>query len=204
MFKARTADRADDLLGKLRDRRADAVAVRAQVRAQPRHHQPQDVQGFGHGPDDAAPSRNRRPLQQSKSGREVIDPVHVGALYLGQPAAAVGAQAGEVPLHALGIQGAEGQRRLARPGHPYDGHRAPQRHVDVDVAQVVIAARRARRWQRAASRARSISRHHITYLSSMARPRRDRQPPGPGTRTVIRVLRGGPDRSGPCRGAATA
>ena len=138
MFKVRTADRADDLLGKRRDRRADAVAVRAQVRAQPRHHQPQDVQDFGHGPDGAARSWNRRPLPQGKRGRQVIDPVHVRALCLGQPAAAVGAQAREVSLHAFGVQGADGERRLARSGHADDGDRAPQRHVDVDVAQVVM------------------------------------------------------------------
>jgi hypothetical protein len=46
MLKVRTADRADDFLGERRDRRVDAVTVRAQVRAKPRHHQPQDVQDF--------------------------------------------------------------------------------------------------------------------------------------------------------------
>jgi hypothetical protein len=137
-FKVCPADRADDLLGEHRDRRVDAVTVRAQVRAQPRHHQPQDVQDFGHGPDGAARSRDRRPLPQGERGREVIDPVNVRALRLGEPTAAVRAQAGEVPLHALGVQGAYGQRRLARSGYPDDSDCAPQRHVDIDVAQVVV------------------------------------------------------------------
>ena len=117
MLEVRTADRADDLLGERRDRRADAVAVRAQVRAEPRHHQPKHVQDLRHGPDGAARPGDRRPLTQGKRGREVVDPVHVRALCLGQPTAAVRAQAGEVPLHAFGVQGAEGERRLARPGH---------------------------------------------------------------------------------------
>ena len=204
MLEVRTADRADDLLGKRRDRRADAVAVRAQVRAQPRHHQPQDVQDFGHGPDGAARSRDRRPLPQGERGRQVIDPVHVRALRLGQPAAAVGAQAGEVALHALGVQGADGQRRLARSGHADDGDRAPQRHVDVDVAQVVMPGAVHADGIGQRSGPGPACRRHITYLSRMTRPRRGPAAAGPGTRAVTWALRGEPDRSGPCRGAATA
>ena len=178
MFKVPAADRADDLLGEGRDRRADAVAVRAQLRAQSRHHQPQDVQDFGHGQDRAARSWSRRPRAEGKRGRQVIDPVHVRTLCLGQPAAAVGAQAREVPLHTFGVQGAHGERRLARSGHADDSDRAPQRHIDVDVAQVVMPGAADTDGIGQRSGHGSISRH-ITCLSRTARPRRDRQPPAP-------------------------
>ena len=44
----------------------------------------------------------------------------------------------EEPLHALGVQRADGQRRLARSGHVDHRDRPPQRHVDVDIPQVVV------------------------------------------------------------------
>jgi hypothetical protein len=50
----------------------------------------------------------------------------------------------------------------------------------------------------------STCRRHITYLSRMTRPRRGPAAAGPRTRAVIWGLRGEPDRSDPCRGAATA
>jgi hypothetical protein len=43
VLEPRAAHRADDLLALGIDRRRDEVAVRAQVRAQPRHHQAQHV-----------------------------------------------------------------------------------------------------------------------------------------------------------------
>ena len=138
VLEMRAAHRADDLLAERGDRRPDAVAVRAQVRAQPRHHQPQHVEHLRHRADRAARPRYRRALPQRQRGRQVVDPVHVRPLGLGQPPAAVGAQALQEPLHALGVQRAHGQRRLARPGHADHRDRPPQRHVNVDVPQVVV------------------------------------------------------------------
>ena len=133
-----TAHRADDLLAERGDRGPDAVAVRAQVRAQPRHHQPQHVEHFRHRAHRAARPRYRRPLPQRQRGRQVVDPVHVRPLGLGQPPAAVGAQALQEPLQALGVQRAHRQRGLARSGHADHGDRPPQRHVHVDISQVVL------------------------------------------------------------------
>ncbi|GDY68071.1 hypothetical protein SAV14893_074640 [Streptomyces avermitilis] len=45
----------------------------------------------------------------------------------------------EVPALGLGVQRAEGERRLARTGDPGEGdHRVP-RNIDVDVPQIVLA-----------------------------------------------------------------
>jgi hypothetical protein len=138
VLKMHAAHRADDLLPLSSDRRSHAMAVRAQMRAQPRHHQAEHVEHLGHRPDRAARPWYRRALPQRQSRRQVVDPVHVRSLRLGEPPSAVGAQAFQEPVHALGVQRPDGQRRLARTGHPDHGDRTPQRHIDVDVPQVVM------------------------------------------------------------------
>ena len=143
VLEMRAAYRADDLHALRSDRRIDAVAVRAQMRAQPRHHQAEHVEHLGHRPDRAARPRYRRALPQRQRGRQVVDPVHVRSLRLGQPPSAVGAQAFQEPVHALGVQRADGQRRLARTGHSDHGDRAPQRHIDVESEVVVPCAAHA-------------------------------------------------------------
>ncbi len=138
MLEPRAAHRADDLLVVGSDRRRDPMAVRAQVRRQPRRHQAQHVEHLGHGADRAARPRYWRALPQCERGRKVVDPVDVRPLRLRQPPAAVGAQPLQEPLQALGVQRAHGQRRLARSGHADHRDRPPQRHVNIDVAQVVV------------------------------------------------------------------
>ena len=124
-LEVRTAHGAHDLHLLRRDRRRDVVAVRALVRAQPRHHQAQDVEDLGHGPDRAARPGHRGALAERQRGRQVVDPVHGRALGLGQPPAAVGAQGLQEAVHALGVQGADGQRRLPGSGYADDGHGPP-------------------------------------------------------------------------------
>ena len=138
VLEPRPAHGAGDLLGECGDRRVDPVAVRAQVRAQARHHEAHDVEHFRHGDDGAARAGYRRALPQRQRGRQVVDAVHVRTLCLGQPSAAVGAQTLQKPLHALGVQRPDRQRRLARPGYTDHRDRAPQRDVDVEVAEVVV------------------------------------------------------------------
>ena len=113
VLEARAAHGAHDLHGLRCDRRPDEMAVRAQMRAEPRHHQPQDVQDLGHGPDRAARPGYRRALPQRQRGRQVADLIDVRPLRLREPPPAVGAQALQEPVHALGVEGADGQRRLA-------------------------------------------------------------------------------------------
>lgn len=68
----------------------------------------------------------------------MVDAVDIRPLRLGEPTAAVRAQALKEPVHALGVQRADGQRRLARPRHADHRDHPPQRHVNVDVPQVVV------------------------------------------------------------------
>ena len=109
------------------------------MRAQPGHDQPQDVEHLAHRPDRAARTGDRGTLAQGEGGRQVVDAIGVGPLGLGQPAAAVGAQPLQKPLHALGVEGADGQRRFSRTGNACHDHRSPERDVHVDVHQVVVA-----------------------------------------------------------------
>jgi hypothetical protein len=137
-LEVRAAHGAHDLHLLRRDRGPDAVAVRAQVRPQPRHHQARDVEDLGHGPDGAARAGHRRALAERQRGRQVVDPVHGRALGLAQPPAAVGAQGLQEAVHALGVQGADGQRGLPGSGYADDGDGLPQRNVHVHVPQVVV------------------------------------------------------------------
>ena len=132
------AHRAGHLRALGRHRRRDRVTVRADMRAQPRHDQPEHVEHFAHSPDGAAHPGDGRPLAQGEGSGQVIDPVGVRPLRLAQPPPAVGGQALEEPLHALGVQGPGGERALTRAGHPGHRHHAPQRDVDVEVPEVVV------------------------------------------------------------------
>jgi hypothetical protein len=76
--------------------------------------------------------------RQHQRGWQVADPVDVRPLGLGQPPAAVGAQGLQETVHALGVEGADGQGGLAGAGDADDGHGPPQRDVHVEIAQVVV------------------------------------------------------------------
>ena len=133
------ADRAGHLHALGRDGRRNRVTVRTDMRAQPRHDQPEHVEHLAHRPDGAAHPGDGRPLAQGEGGGQVINAVHVRPLRLAQPPPAVGGQAFEETLHALGEERPHGERALARAGHPGDGHHAPQRDVDIKIPQVVMA-----------------------------------------------------------------
>ena len=139
VFEVDTAGGADQLRCLGRDGRRDQVAVRAAVRAEPRHHQPQHVEDLAHRADRAARPRDRWALAQCQRGWQVGDPVDVGPFGLLDPPPAVGAQPLQEAVHPLGVEGAAGQRGLARAGHADDRDGPPQRDVDVQVAQVVVA-----------------------------------------------------------------
>ena len=49
------------------------------------------------------------------------------------------------PLHQRAVEDVVDERRLARPRHAGDGHEQPERELDVDVLEVVLAGALARR-----------------------------------------------------------
>ncbi|MNY05432.1 hypothetical protein D3C86_1381550 [compost metagenome] len=71
--------------------------------------------------------------------RQPLDGVDVGLLHHRQELAGVGGQRFHVAALALGVQGVEGQRRLARAGQAGDHDQLVARQGQVDVLQVVGA-----------------------------------------------------------------
>jgi hypothetical protein len=128
---------ADDLAR--RARRDLAAAQVAALLAGPRVEHAQVVVDLGHRADGRARVRRRRLLLDGDGGRQAADLVVLGLFQLAQKLARVGRQRLDVAALALGIQRVEGQRRLARPGHPgkHDELALGDRQL-VDV-QVVLA-----------------------------------------------------------------
>ena len=118
-------------------RRREIMPVRAAVAGQAGEHQPQTVEQLRAGAEGAADAGHAGPLVQSERGRHVQHLVHVGLCGLRHAPPGVGGEGLEIAPGALRIQHAEGQRGLPGAGHPGDADDPVQRHVDVDIFQIV-------------------------------------------------------------------
>ena len=85
-------------------------------------------------------TRTRRPaaLLKRDGGRQPGDHLHLGVVPLLDEPARVGGYGFEVAALRLGIDGAEGQGRLARAGDAGEGHDRVAGHVHIHVAQIVL------------------------------------------------------------------
>ena len=72
-------------------------------------------------------------LVDGDGGGEAIDVIHIGLFHLAQEHPGVGGEGLHIPPLALGIDGVEGQRGLARPGQAGDDHQlvSGDGHVDI-------------------------------------------------------------------------
>ena len=72
-------------------------------------------------------------LVDGDGGGEAVDVVHIGLFHLAQEHPGVGGEGLHIPPLALGIDGVEGQRGLARPGQAGDDHQlvSGDGHVDI-------------------------------------------------------------------------
>ncbi len=130
-------DALDDLVGGLaRDGQAAVGAVRLADRGV---EQPQVVVDLGDGADGGARAAAGGLLLDRDGGREAVDGVHVGPLHLVEELARVGGERLHVAALALGVDGVEGERGLARTGEAGDHRQRVARNADVDIAQVVLA-----------------------------------------------------------------
>ena len=129
----------DRALGGDVQRGRHAVAVRAHVAAGAREQQAQAVQQLGGRAEGAAHAGHAGPLVQGERGGHVQHLVHGGAARLRQAAARVGGERFKVAPRPLGVQHAQGERRLARPRYARDADEPVQRDAGVDVFQVVHA-----------------------------------------------------------------
>jgi hypothetical protein len=78
-------------------------------------------------------------LLDRDGGRKSLDRVHVGLLHQPEELAGVGGERLDVAPLSLGIDGVEGERRLARPGEAGDDGQAVTGDRYGDVLEVVLA-----------------------------------------------------------------
>ena len=131
------ADLVDDLLHALPGDGPPAVgAVRV---ADARVEQAQVVVDLGDGADRGARVARGGLLVDGDGRRETLDAVHVGLVHLAEELARVGREALDVAALALGVDGVEGERRLARAGEAGDDDEAVARQPQADVLEVVLA-----------------------------------------------------------------
>ena len=120
-----------------RDLPAAVVAVGF---ADAREEQAEVVVDLGHRADGGAGVLARGLLLDGDGRGEALDGVHVRLVHLVQELAGVGRQALDVAALALGVEGVEGQRRLARARQARDDHQLVPRDLEVDVLEIVLAA----------------------------------------------------------------
>ncbi len=97
------------------------------------------VMDFGRGADRRAGVADAVLLTDGNRRRDPLDLVDVGLLHALQELPRVGRQRLHVAPLPFGVDGVEGERRLARPAHAGDDDQLAHRQRDIDVLQVVSA-----------------------------------------------------------------
>ena len=130
-------DPVDDLLRRLPgDRRAVVGTVRD---ADAGEEQPEVVVDLGDGADRGAGVSAGRLLVDGDGRRQALDEVDVGLVHLPEELAGVGGKRFDVAPLALGVDGVEGQRALARPGQTGEHDELVAGQLEVDALEVVFA-----------------------------------------------------------------
>ncbi len=139
--QARALGQGHDLV----DHLADGLALDRQAggrrigHAHPRPQQAHVVVDLGDGADRRARVLRRGLLFDGDGRRQALDQVHVRLAHQLQELAGVGRQALHIAALALGVDGVERQRALARARQPRQHHQLLARDVDADVLQIVFA-----------------------------------------------------------------
>ncbi len=115
------------------------VALRAELAADAREEQPEVVVDLGGGGHGGARVAGGGALLDRDGRREPVDVVDVRLLHLAEELARVGGEALHVAPLPLGVDGVEGQARLARAAHPGDHHQPVAGDLQGDVLEVVLA-----------------------------------------------------------------
>ena len=115
------------------------AAVGAVRRADGGVEQAQVVVDLGDGADGGARTAAGGLLLDGDGRAEAFDGIHVGPLDLVEELACVGRERLHVAALALGVDGVEGQRALARAGESGDHRERVAGDADVDVVQIVLA-----------------------------------------------------------------
>ncbi len=127
----------DDLLGGLA---GHGTAAQGAVRvADAGVEQPQVVVDLGDRPHGRTRVARGRLLVDGDGRGQALDEVDVGLVHLPEELAGVGRERLDVAALALGVDGVEGQGRLARPGEPGEDDQPVPGQVDGDIAKIVLA-----------------------------------------------------------------
>ena len=97
------------------------------------------VVDLGDGADGGAGVVACALLVDGDSGAEAFDVVDIGLLHAAEELAGVGGEGLDVAALALGVDGIEGERTLARAGEAGDNHKLVPGDRDVDVLEVMLA-----------------------------------------------------------------
>src|SRR5256712_5962873 len=121
--------------------RGDHLAARRAVRhAHPREEHAQVVVDLGDGADGGARVLAGRLLLDRDRGRQPLDRVDLGLLHLLEELPRVGGERLDVAALALGVDGVEGERGLARAREPRQDDELVPGELHVDVLEVVLAS----------------------------------------------------------------
>ena len=107
--------------------------------ADPRPEQAHIVVNLGHGGDGRARVAARRLLLDGDGRRQALDMLDIGFLHHLQKLARIGGQRFHIAALPLGIDGVEGQRRLARPRQAGNDDQLVPGQVDIDALEVMLA-----------------------------------------------------------------
>ena len=119
--------------------RGDHAAAPGAMRdADPGEEHAQVVVDLGDRPDRRARVLRGGLLLDGDGGRQALDGVDVRLLHLLEELARVGRQRLDVAALALGVDGVEGERGLARAAQPGDDDELVPRDLDVDGLEVVL------------------------------------------------------------------
>ena len=94
---------------------------------------------LGHGAHRRARGAHRVGLVDGDRRRDALDALGPRPVHALEELARVGREGLDVAALALGVEGVEGERALARAGDAGDDHQLAERQVEVDAAQVVLA-----------------------------------------------------------------
>ena len=113
------------------------MPVGTSVIRQSRIHQTQAVQKLCPRTECTADAGNSGALVERKGSRNVQNLIHVRFGCLRHASSRVGGQGVQIPSRSLSVKDSKGQGRLTGAGYAGDTYDLPERHVNVNIFQVV-------------------------------------------------------------------
>ena len=130
---------AGPLRGVGRKRFGVEMRLAGRIGAGTRIEHPQQIRKRGDAADRRAGGGRTALLLQGHGRRQAIDFGDFGHAHLIEQPPGVGGDRFEIAPLGLGIEGAEGQRRLARARHAGENDQGIARNIEIDILEIVLA-----------------------------------------------------------------